>query len=95
MKHGVISCILTKRWQSITFLYKRYAGDFRKLGAKPDGRWGGIPEAYGRSASGSFCPKYSGKLEELRTACEQADGTKLDIGDVGYEFEAFRRCTFA
>ena len=36
-----------------------------------------------------FARKYSGKLEELRTACEQAGGTKLDIGDVGYEFEAF------
>ena len=36
-----------------------------------------------------FARKYSGKLEELRTACDQAGGTKLDIGDVGYEFEAF------
>lgn len=36
-----------------------------------------------------FARKYSGKLKELRTACEQAGGTKLDIGDVGYEFEAF------
>lgn len=35
-----------------------------------------------------FARKYSGKLEELRMACEQAGGTKLDIGDVGYEFEA-------
>lgn len=28
-------------------------------------------------------------MDELRIACKQAGGNKLDTGDVGYEFEAF------
>lgn len=36
-----------------------------------------------------FARKYSGKMDELRIACKQAGGNKLDTGDVGYEFEAF------
>ncbi|MDO4260830.1 MAG: DUF3786 domain-containing protein [Eubacteriales bacterium] len=36
-----------------------------------------------------FVRSYTGRMEELRAACEAAGGTRLSAGDVSYEFEAF------
>ena len=36
-----------------------------------------------------FAKEYSGRLEELEAACRKAGGTKLEGGDISYEFEAF------